>query len=62
MLSGAKEHQVPSEIGRVNVAKRVNIDNFRLLSSRTVGEEVDVVVVIDRMSGSFCTPIRLQLK
>lgn len=62
VLSGAKDHQVPSETGRVNVDKRVNIGNFSLLGSRTVGEEVNVVVVTDRMSGSFCTPIRLQLK
>lgn len=52
VLSGVKDHQIPSETGRVNVAKRVNVGNFRLLGSRTVGEEVDVVVVIDTMSGS----------
>ena len=62
VLSGVKDHQIPSETGRVNAAKRVNVGNFRLLGSRTVGEEVYVVVVIDTMSDSFCTPIRLQLK
>lgn len=62
LLSGAKDHQVSSETGRVTIANRLNTGNFRLLGSRASREEIDVVVVIDRMPSSFYSLVRLLSK
>ena len=51
-----------SENGSLNVANRVNPGNFRLMGFRTAREEIDVVVVIDAMPGSFYIPSRLLFK